>query len=54
MCNKGKFWPILCQKIDGLNWARTPVPSPADRLSRRDEIQDLRHGVIGEADPVLA
>ncbi len=42
MCNKEKFWPILCQKIGRPELGEDPrYLRFADRLSRRDEIQDL-------------
>ncbi len=42
MCNKEKFWPILCEKIGHAEWGADPrFLTFKDRLSNRPLIQDL-------------
>jgi crotonobetainyl-CoA:carnitine CoA-transferase CaiB-like acyl-CoA transferase len=42
MCNKEKFWPILCERIGHPEWADDPrFRSFKDRLANRDEVNRL-------------
>jgi len=42
MCNKEKFWPILCTKLMHPEWAEDPrMATFADRLENRPLVQDL-------------
>ena len=42
MCNKEKFWPILCQKLDREDWsADTRFKLFKDRLKHRDLLQEM-------------
>jgi crotonobetainyl-CoA:carnitine CoA-transferase CaiB-like acyl-CoA transferase len=42
MCNKEKFWPILCEKIGHAEWGEDPrFVSFKDRLENRALIQDM-------------
>lgn len=42
MCNKEKFWPILCHAIGRPQWADDPRYARfAERLKRRDEITEM-------------
>ena len=37
MCNKEKFWPILCERLGRPEWAEDPrFRSFKDRLANRD------------------
>src|SRR5947208_1424956 len=42
MCNKEKFWPVLCERLGRPEWAADPrFRSFKDRLANRDEINRL-------------
>ena len=42
MCNKEKFWPILCDMIDRPEWGQNPkYITFKDRLERRSEITEM-------------
>lgn len=42
MCNKEKFWPVLCEEIGKPEWGTDPrFLTFKDRLERRAEIQEL-------------
>ena len=42
MCNKEKFWPILCEKLGRADWAADPrFKAFKDRLENRDLIQEM-------------
>jgi len=42
MCNKEKFWPILCEKLGRADWATDPrFKAFKDRLENRDLIQEM-------------
>jgi succinate--hydroxymethylglutarate CoA-transferase len=42
MCNKEKFWPILCERLGRPDWAADPrFRTFKDRLANRDLINDL-------------
>jgi succinate---hydroxymethylglutarate CoA-transferase len=42
MCNKEKFWPILCERIGRPEWARDPrFKTFADRLDNRALVNEL-------------
>ena len=42
MCNKEKFWPILCERLDRPEWAEDPrFRSFKDRLANRDTVNRL-------------
>ena len=42
MCNKQKFWPVLCEKLDRPEWADDPrFATFAARLTNRDEVTRL-------------
>jgi crotonobetainyl-CoA:carnitine CoA-transferase CaiB-like acyl-CoA transferase len=42
MCNKEKFWPVLCECLDRPEWAADPrFRSFKDRLANRDEVNRL-------------
>ncbi len=42
MCNKEKFWKILCQKLDRIDLADNPrYATFADRLNQRDELTKI-------------
>jgi succinate---hydroxymethylglutarate CoA-transferase len=39
MCNKEKFWPVLCERLGRPEWAEDPrFRSFKDRLANRDEV----------------
>ena len=47
MCNKEKFWPILCERLGRPDWGRDPrFARFADRLERRGEIQEMLDGAL--------
>lgn len=47
MCNKEKFWPILCDAIDRPEWAGDPrFATFKDRLAHRDLIADMLDEVL--------
>ncbi|MFN4271845.1 MAG: CaiB/BaiF CoA transferase family protein [Aliihoeflea sp.] len=47
MCNKEKFWPILCDAIDRPEWAGDPrFATFRDRLAHRDLIADMLDEVL--------
>jgi crotonobetainyl-CoA:carnitine CoA-transferase CaiB-like acyl-CoA transferase len=49
MCNKEKFWPVLCEKIDRPEWADDPrFRRFPDRLENRDLITELLDEVLKE------
>jgi len=49
MCNKEKFWPILCERIGRAEWGDDPrYRTFKDRLERRDEILGMLDNVLGE------
>jgi len=42
MCNKEKFWPVLCERLGRPEWADDPrFRSFKDRLANRDEVNRL-------------
>jgi len=42
MCNKEKFWPVLCERLGRPEWAADPrFRSFKDRLANRDEVNRL-------------
>ncbi len=42
MCNKEKFWPVLCERLDRPEWAADPrFRTFKDRLANRDEVNRL-------------
>ena len=42
MCNKEKFWPILCQKLNRHDWVNDArFKSFKDRLQHRDTLQEM-------------
>src|SRR5207248_2130742 len=42
MCNKEKFWPVLCERLGRPQWAADPrFRSFKDRLANRDEVNRL-------------
>jgi crotonobetainyl-CoA:carnitine CoA-transferase CaiB-like acyl-CoA transferase len=45
MCNKEKFWPILCEKIGRPEWG-AEFPDFASRLKHRDKITELLDGAL--------
>ena len=49
MCNKEKFWPVLCEKVGHPEWA-TDVRFLrfADRLQHRTLIQDMLDGALSD------
>ena len=49
MCNKEKFWPILCSRIGHPQWAQDPrFKTFADRLKHRDVLTVLLDGALGK------
>jgi len=41
MCNKEKFWPVLCRKLGHPDWATDPrFASFRDRLAHRDAVNE--------------
>ncbi|NKC17134.1 MAG: CoA transferase [Gammaproteobacteria bacterium] len=51
MCNKEKFWPLLCREIGRPEWAQdSRLATFAARLEHRDLITELLDGVFGQAD----
>ncbi|HSF96029.1 MAG TPA: CoA transferase [Thermohalobaculum sp.] len=49
MCNKEKFWPILCQALGRTDWAANPrFESFAGRLEHRAELTEMLDGVLME------
>jgi len=49
MCNKEKFWPILCDMIDRPEWGRDPKYATfKERLERRAEITDMLDEALSE------
>jgi crotonobetainyl-CoA:carnitine CoA-transferase CaiB-like acyl-CoA transferase len=48
MCNKEKFWPVLCDKLGRPDWAELPrLRSFADRLQHRDELTAMLDDALG-------
>ncbi len=48
MCNKEKFWPVLCDALDKVEWTDDPrFRTFADRLANRPELVGLIDQVIG-------
>jgi crotonobetainyl-CoA:carnitine CoA-transferase CaiB-like acyl-CoA transferase len=45
MCNKEKFWPILCEKIGRPEWG-AEFPDFASRLKHRNRITELLDGAL--------
>jgi crotonobetainyl-CoA:carnitine CoA-transferase CaiB-like acyl-CoA transferase len=42
MCNKEKFWPVLCERLGRPEWAADPrFRSFKDRLANREEVNRL-------------
>ena len=42
MCNKEKFWPILCEALGRMDWARDPrFANFAERLAHRGELMEM-------------
>ena len=56
MCNKEKFWPVLCERLGRPEWAADPrFRTFKDRLKHRDEVNRLaRRGAVGENHPRMA
>ncbi len=49
MCNKEKFWPILCEALGRPEWGRDPrFATFADRLERRDEVTEMLDRAFSE------
>src|SRR5208282_678129 len=49
MCNKAKFWPLLCDAVGRPEWATDPdFRSFADRLAHRARLTELLDEVLGE------
>ena len=49
MCNKEKFWPILCEMIGHADWGKDPrFLTFKDRLANRALIQDMLDEVLSE------
>jgi len=49
MCNKEKFWPILCRKIDRPDWAADPEFADfAARLRNRARLTEMLDAVLSE------
>jgi crotonobetainyl-CoA:carnitine CoA-transferase CaiB-like acyl-CoA transferase len=49
MCNKEKFWPVLCEAIGRPEWAEDPgYRRFADRLRNRDRLTRLLDEALGE------
>jgi crotonobetainyl-CoA:carnitine CoA-transferase CaiB-like acyl-CoA transferase len=47
MCNKEKFWPLLCEKIGAPELGRDPRYARfPDRLRARDELTDVLDGLL--------
>src|ERR1043166_8291801 len=47
MCNKEKFWPILCERVGRPEWADdSRFRSFKDRLANRDEVNRLLDGAL--------
>ncbi|WP_214322904.1 CaiB/BaiF CoA transferase family protein [Nonomuraea sediminis] len=47
MCNKEKFWPLLCARIGRPEWGEEPrFRTFADRLAARDELTGLLDGEL--------
>ena len=50
MCNKEKFWQVLCEKIGHVKWATDPLFSDfAARLQNRQMLNDALDGVLQQA-----
>ena len=50
MCNKEKFWPALCEKIDRPELAAdSRFATPAARLKHRDALRDVLDGELTQA-----
>ena len=49
MCNKEKFWPILCERIGHPEWAEDPrFRRFKDRLANRETVNRLLDGALSE------
>lgn len=49
MCNKEKFWPVLCDAIGRPEWGDDPKYATfKDRLERRAQIQDMLDAALSE------
>jgi succinate--hydroxymethylglutarate CoA-transferase len=49
MCNKEKFWPLLCAAIDRPHWAsHADFRSFADRLKHRAQHTEMLDAALGE------
>ncbi|HYC13815.1 MAG TPA: CoA transferase, partial [Stellaceae bacterium] len=49
MCNKEKFWPILCQKLGHPEWAADPrFATFRDRLANRCVLNGMLDAALGE------
>ena len=49
MCNKEKFWPVLCEKVGHPEWATDArFLRFADRLQHRTLIQDMLDGALSD------
>ena len=49
MCNKEKFWPNLCERIDRPEWAEDPrFRTFADRLEHRPLIQEMLDSALSD------
>jgi crotonobetainyl-CoA:carnitine CoA-transferase CaiB-like acyl-CoA transferase len=47
MCNKEKFWPLLCEIVGRPEWANDPrFRTFKDRLAHRPEIQEMLDGAL--------
>ena len=51
MCNKEKFWPLLCQRLGHPGWARDPrFATFRDRLANRDAVNERLDAVLSTRD----
>jgi succinate---hydroxymethylglutarate CoA-transferase len=49
MCNKEKFWPILCERVERPDWISDPrFRKFADRLTNRDALTELLDEALAE------
>jgi len=51
MCNKEKFWPILCQKLGQPDWAAEPrFATFRERLANRGEVNERLEATLSTRD----
>jgi crotonobetainyl-CoA:carnitine CoA-transferase CaiB-like acyl-CoA transferase len=51
MCNKEKFWPLLCERLGRRQWAADPrFATFAERLARRAEVNAMLDAVLSTRD----